>query len=120
MIRILPALLALATFCEPDPPLTELHRFPGALEATAGWSFSCAARQWLREQWEMYPARGATLRPLLDRARYWHATWDALDDAHRTYNNDCFRRHRLARLRDLLGPDAWFAGRMPTLAWGVE
>lgn len=94
------------------PPSHDAQRFTH-LDATGWLSWLHAAREhashaelwrtWERDYWH-------ERRVTIDRhIEAWYAVKDC-----RSYPVSC-RRQALGRLRDLIGPDAYYAGRMPDL-----
>jgi hypothetical protein len=50
---------------------------------------------------------------VLEETRELFEVWNTLDDAQQGYYDEAFRRRKLARLRELLGPADYYAGRLP-------
>lgn len=96
-------LLNLASIHESD-----VHRFPQtARQAMHGWSVSSAHCAWL----ENYRAWDENW---IADARWRYRCWDLLDDCKRIHPLDAGScRGKLARLRLLIGQDAYWRGVMP-------
>jgi len=107
------ALVALA-LAPPDPPLSDLGRFPPFAVAQAGDCLSGTHLIWCEERLaeSPLPQKGAAA-DWRREADGLHDRWDALRDAGYTSYGDHYRRARLGRLRELLGDEAYFAGWMP-------
>lgn len=96
------------------PPLTDLDRFPPPAVTEAGWRFACAYREHLRGQCVLHVSWQADYDRLLQRSLWHYQVWDWIDDAVRlNWMEPEWRRERLGRVRDLLGAEAYGAGRLP-------
>lgn len=104
----LPMLRGRLTEARDWPPACDARRWPDRLAVVAALDFNGQYRHHLRTYGKDDAARDAALRDAEDL----FAVWDALDDA-QLNTGPYSRRYHLARLRDLLGEDAYAAGRMP-------
>lgn len=96
------------------PPLREVLRFPGRAIAVANIAFAYEFYAWLDLQQITYPHRYDDLQTLKTETTRAVAPWMALDKASDPQRFPCYRRVGLAELRDALGPELWYAGRMPS------
>src|SRR5262245_25747027 len=95
-----------------DPPLLDRERFPPlemihqALEANRAYQRHVELRMAVetRHWWQWHEALAET--------RQLYECWDWLRDARSCYG-ERYQRRALARLRELLGPGAYYAGHMP-------
>lgn len=99
-----------------DPPLSDLHRFPPAAVAEPYYKLASAHRDWICQQKPKALTRA-------DEAFWWawqleadhcRRAWDHLWDAHRvTVFEVSARRRWLAKLRETIGEQDYWDGRMP-------
>jgi hypothetical protein len=96
-----------------DPPLTDLVRFPD--ESTTAWNI-----RWNQDFQEAvihdYPFRRAYTQDFNDallESRELYGLWDTLLDAHCCHASWETKKDRLRTLRDRIGAEAYFHGRMP-------
>jgi hypothetical protein len=95
------------------PPVSDCERFPD--RATVGdlLAFNRAYRECLTSRQAVEPARRWELREALQETDRLYEVWDAIGDARRDSWYVTFRRQALKRLRDLLGPEAYYTGNLP-------
>lgn len=112
------ALLALALSTPPVPagpdlpPLTDLAWLPANDVALTA---RCQARRYrlmLATQAAIEPWRGAWFAAADQDAADCFRAWDLLEDASGQLSDE-YRRRCLEALRDLIGPKAYYAGRLP-------
>lgn len=99
----------------PDPPpLTDLRWFPPADMAERNWLMGLGHRDWIDRQAEFALCERDYWDDCRRDARWCNRAWDLLDNAHRCHMNDIeWRRGELAKLRDMIGWEAYYQGRMP-------
>lgn len=105
-------LLALALSSPALPPVTaaDLEKFPSREVAWAGYEFAVEHVRWVEGRspcWERLDAW-----EWRTEARQCHMAWDLLADSWGRIPQAMSLSH-LERLRCLLGPEAYYAGRMP-------
>jgi hypothetical protein len=100
---------------EPPPvQLQDLDRFPCRECVTSWCRFSRDYRCRLRDELSLGEAwRERALWAALDQARDCYQPWDLLEDAQAEWRDPACRLEMLEALRDLIGPEAYYTGRMP-------
>lgn len=103
---------ALSPFLDDRPPVGDLNLFPPVAICkemiVAAEVYRCHVElrkhfpSWQYWEWHAVAAE----------AKWCHDAWDWLHWAH-TVPGTGSKRHALGRLRDLIGPDAYYAGQMP-------
>jgi len=95
------------------PPLSDNYRFPDKEQINAQLDFNRAYWKNMDNRRSLDFARADELRVILDETERLHQVWDTVKDA----RCDCyyvpFRRRALKKLRDLIGPDAYYSGALP-------
>lgn len=111
----MPGLLALL-LCLPAPAFVPVHendarRFlVAATAAEQNWRFGCAHVEWLQQV-------GLSDTAWHDEACWCRDVWDKVDDVKRFWaGRPELMRQSLERLRELLGPEWYEAGRLPPAA----
>ena len=93
------------------PPLSDLERFPPPQVVADAMDFNRTVTKRLHGQQSMRRHLWWEYQEILDGCNESFWAWDALDDAQ---SGACGpRREALRRLKDRIGPAAYFAGRMP-------
>lgn len=98
-------------------PLLDLHRFPPVEVSYPNYLFAVRHCEWLVARSALYPDEAAAFdyEGWLLEAQACKAAWTWLDDAHRP-GDPAMRRGLLRQLRELIGDEAYAAGRMPGAA----
>lgn len=99
-----------------SPRLWELSRFPSWEEARVGVDASRAYRNYADNRGQVLLHHADHFRDATSSASRIHAIWEALQDA--TCDNYWVtqRRQALGYLRELLGDEDFYSGRMPAFA----
>jgi hypothetical protein len=96
------------------PPESDGLRFPPYAVAARARMFNWQCRQRIAEERDAWPESAQwRFDVTLAEARELYAAWDCLEDAQSPYRAWWRRRLDLARLRKLIGDDAYSAGAMP-------
>lgn len=104
--------LLLSLFQTPTPSVdVELQRFPPRAAVRANLDFATAHVAYLEARVALAPYR-SDLAEWLSEARRLRLAWNALDSA-QIFCEETDRRCELDTLRELIGADAFFQGRMP-------
>jgi len=114
-VRVACILAALLLPC--DPPLSDCDRFPPREVACQAIQFNRAYRRSVaaRQRWELH--HWWYWQEVLDETDWLYRCWDNLYTAEGGEGDDEeSRRQSLRRLRELLGDDAYYGGRMPPAA----
>lgn len=95
------------------PPLIDSQRFPDRVTINDYLAFNRAYRQHMdvRQPAELY--RWWEVRSALQETDHLYQVWDTARDARCDYYYVTVRRQALKKLRDLIGPEAYYAGQMP-------
>lgn len=95
-----------------DPPLADAARFPTFLECQDNLAFNRAYVCYLegRLAWEADQEAGAES---ISEAKQLRAVWQVLWHVQHPHHADCCRHESLRELKQLLGDEAYYAGRMP-------
>jgi hypothetical protein len=96
-----------------EPPLCDLHRLPPAPVAKDAIAFNRRCHRVLAARAETELHREQWWTEVLSETDQLYYVWDALADAHNESQSVSFRRQSLGRLRELIGPEAYYAGRLP-------
>lgn len=98
---------------ETAPPLEAIDRFPDRKLAIEALGINRHVRDRLAARRAVdLMHEGELLAAIIDVERR-YVIWDALRDSHQPYYFVTVRRAALALLRDLIGDEAFYAGRMP-------
>jgi hypothetical protein len=95
------------------PPLSDCQRFPDRQVVGDLRAFNRAYRQHLTSRQAVELARWWELREAIQETDRLYAVWDAVGDACRDSWYVTVRRQALKRLRGLLGPEVYAAGKLP-------
>lgn len=97
----------------PDPPLSDLDRFPPEAIVRNQLDMNEAFQDYLKGRLEVALHQREALGDHLRRAAFVWDCWDDLHDAQCPYYSEGFRRRRLADLRRRIGTPAYGLGLMP-------
>jgi hypothetical protein len=95
------------------PPLSDCERFPDRATVSELLAFNRVYREYLTRRQAVEPARRWELREAIQETDRLYAVWEAIGDARRDFWYVTFRRQALKRLRDTLGPEAYYTGSLP-------
>lgn len=95
------------------PPLTDSVRFPDRTAINDLLAFNRAYRQNIDGRRPLVLSRWWELHAALEETDHLYHIWDTARDARCDYYYVTVRRHALKKLRDLIGPEAYYAGQMP-------
>lgn len=104
--------LALSALCD-APPLTDLDFLPSRETVRRARHFSLDYQENLRMQAMVRLHRREEFWEIKRETDQLYRIWDTLDDAQIDCRDVVFRREKLRCLRDLLGAEAYYSGRMP-------
>ena len=104
--------LAMAVAVDGRPAVTDLARFPPPVVVEQELLANLDYRRHAAARGAADPTRAAEWNRVLAETDLIHAAWYALRWAH-MYEDRDQRADALARLRDYLGPEAYYAGQMP-------
>lgn len=97
-----------------DAPLVEdADRFPARTTVNDCLAFNRAYRQHIDVRRPGEPARSWQWRGALMEADWLYAVWDKVRDTRCEYYYVTVRRHALLDLREMIGPEAYYLGRLP-------
>ena len=109
--------LLLAALSVPAPvSLADADRFPSGAECQAAEDFARLHLRWLEVQaaWSQSGEEDAYWRECVAEARWCFDCWDAVGAGAANERPDAaYRLQWLARLRELIGDEDYFAGRLP-------
>lgn len=103
---------ALAPLTDERPPEADLSRFPALSVVWQELGSNRLYREHLESRLPVERHRAWLICAALAETDRLYDVWDALRWAH-LYGHAGTRRDMLGRLRELLGPCAYYAGRMP-------
>ncbi len=95
------------------PPLSDCYRFPDRSTISDLLAFNRAYRQNLDSRMPVELVRSWELREALQETDRLYQVWDLVRDARCDYYYVTVRRQSLKRLRESIGPDAYYAGQLP-------
>ncbi len=95
------------------PPLADHFRFPERSTCNDQCAFNRTYRLHLAIRQQGEPGRFLSLQEALCETDELYTVWDAVRDTKCEYYYVSCRRGALQRLRQLLGPEAYHAGRLP-------
>jgi len=95
------------------PPVEDALRFPDRVVINELLSFNQAYRQCIDMRQPVERSHGGELRAALQDTNRLYRIWDTLRDARCDYYYVTVRRQALQRLRDLIGPEAYYCGELP-------
>lgn len=97
------------------PPVADAARFPHRQLVRAWLNFNRAFRAHIEARQEMEPLSQWTLREAVIDCNRLYDFWDTVADASTPHYYLTVRRRCLLKLRDLLGPEAYYAGVLPEI-----
>ena len=95
------------------PPLSEAARFPDRAMVNELLTFNRTYRQYLTVRQPVDLVHGDELRIALNETDHLYQVWDSVRDARCNYYYVTVRRHALKKLRETIGPEDYYAGRLP-------
>ena len=95
------------------PPLQDCMRFPDRALVSDLLAFNRAYRQHLDSQQSVELVRWWELREAIQETDRLYQVWDTVRDARCEYYYVTVRRQALKRLRDTIGPESYYTGRLP-------
>jgi hypothetical protein len=95
------------------PALYDGLRFPDSETASRLLAFNRSYRQYLTNRQPVEILRWGDLRAAAQETDQLYHIWDTVRDARCEYYYVTVRRQALKKLRDLLGPEAYYSGRLP-------
>jgi hypothetical protein len=95
------------------PCLEECVRFPERALVNDMMSFNRAYRNDLATRLTLDTVHEEELRAALTETDHLYRIWDAVRDARCDYYYITVRRQALQQLRELIGPEAYYSGRLP-------
>lgn len=95
------------------PPLSDSYRFPNRLVVNEMLVFNRAYKKYLEERRPLEQVNPGLLRTVMLETDLLYQVWDAVRDARCEYYYVTVRRQALKRLRELVGEDDYFRGRLP-------
>ncbi len=95
------------------PPLSDSHRFPDRTAINELLAVNRTFRQNIDVRQPGEPSRWWELHSVLQETDNLYHVWDTVRDARCEYYYVTVRRQALQRLRDLLGPQAYYQGNLP-------
>lgn len=95
------------------PPLSDAERFPERLAIAGLLSFNRSYRQNLEDRAALYPADADEYREAIAETDYLYSVWDKARDARCDYFYVTVRRQALKKLREEIGPQAYYSGCLP-------
>jgi hypothetical protein len=95
------------------PPLADSYRFPDRGVVNEMLVFNRSFRKYLEERQPLEQVRSAELRAVQQETDQLYQVWDSVRDARCEYYYVTVRRQALKRLRDLVGEERYFHGKLP-------
>jgi hypothetical protein len=95
------------------PPVSDCQRFPDRATISDLLTFNRAYRQHLDSRLSVELVRWWELREAVQEADRLYQVWDTVRDARCDYYYVTVRRQALKRLRDTIGPEAYYGGNLP-------
>jgi hypothetical protein len=95
------------------PPVSDCLRFPDRAVVSDLLAFNRAYRQQMDARQAVEPVHGWEYREAVQEADRLYQIWDNVRDARCDYYYITVRRHALLKLRETLGPEDFYAGRLP-------
>jgi hypothetical protein len=95
------------------PPLSDGLRFPDRATVNDFIALNRAYRHHLEVRQPIELAHGAELREAVQEVEQLHQVWDMVRDARCEYYYVTVRRQALKRLRELVGEEAYYGGKLP-------
>ncbi len=104
-------------FFPQPPPLTDLEFLPPKQVCARLRYINSKLTEALMKERMMRPHKGWELTTAIARCELAEAVWNRLEDAHQDWNSEDYRRKALWNVRELLGEEAYYAGRVPLVGW---
>jgi hypothetical protein len=95
------------------PPVAEAERFPGREIVNEMLAFNRSYHESITNRLKVDMIHGEELRTILEETDQLHRIYEAVRDARCDYYYVTYRRQALAQLRELVGNEAFCAGRLP-------
>jgi len=95
------------------PPVADIQRFPGRELINDMIAFNRIFRDGVCKRMDLDAVHHEDLRDVLQETDHIHRVYSSLNDAQCERFSVTFRRQALAQLRNLLGPEAYYTGRLP-------
>jgi hypothetical protein len=95
------------------PPLHDASRFPDRATVSELLAFNRAYRQNMESRQAVELLHWAEFRQAVNEADRLYQIWDTVRDARCDYYYVTVRRHALQKLRDTLGAEEYYAGKLP-------
>jgi hypothetical protein len=95
------------------PPVSDCQRFPDRAVVSELLAFNRAYRQQMDARQAVELVHWWEFREAVQEADRLYQVWDNVRDARCDYYYVTVRRHALKKLRDAIGPEAYYAGTLP-------
>ena len=95
------------------PPVSDCRRFPDRTVVSELLAFNRAYRQHMEMRQAVELVHWWEFREAAQEADRLYQIWDNVRDARCDYYYVTVRRHALQKLRDTIGPEAYYAGTLP-------
>ena len=95
------------------PPVADCQRFPDRATVSDLLAFNRAYRQQMDARQAIELVHWWEYREAVQEADKLYQVWDNVRDARCDYYYVTVRRHALQKLREAIGPEAYYAGRLP-------
>jgi len=95
------------------PPLADALRFPDRATVSELLAFNRSYRQCMETRQAVEPVHGWEFGEAVAEADRLYQTWDLVRDARCDYYYVTVRRQALLKLRELIGEENYYAGRLP-------
>jgi hypothetical protein len=95
------------------PPVADCLRFPDRATVSDLLAFNRAYRQQMDARQAIELVHWWEYREAVQEADKLYQVWDNVRDARCDYYYVTVRRHALQKLREAIGPEAYYAGRLP-------
>jgi hypothetical protein len=95
------------------PPASDAVRFPDRVAVNDLLAFNRAFKQYVEVRQPGEPGRCWELRDAITEIDHLYHVWDTVRDTRCEYYYVTVRRQALKRLRDLLGEQAYYSGKLP-------
>jgi hypothetical protein len=95
------------------PPVGEVERFPTREVVNEMLTFNRNYREGLNCRLSIDAFHSEELKTIMEETDQLHRVYEAVRDARCDYYYVTYRRQALAQLRDLVGAEAFYAGRLP-------
>jgi len=95
------------------PRVDDCLRFPDRAAATEMLEFNRTYRRFLDVRQQVEPARWCEFQDVLEETDHLYRIWDTVRDARCDGYYVYSRRQALKRLREMIGAEAYYSGRLP-------